>query len=313
MNVLEPNLQSLVAPISREDFLRDYWTRKPLFVKGYADRLRGLVEELGSLQLTALLAQSQRLQIWNETHLEGPVLPVSLDRALDAYYNRGATLYFHLCPQAPARRWIAELEKDLGQPDLGAHFSLFAVRAGHGTDLHYDRNENFTIQLRGTKCWQVRENWFLQSPDSNWHVGGSAPAYCDPLQVPTEEVLPDATQYVLEPGSMLYVPRGYLHLVTAAEEDSLSCNLMFPTLLWGEALLYILRSRLLAHAALRKSVVGAFGSAWNLSECIPELEESSALLRKCVDEVDAKTLTRLMSDPSVGDDLRRGLDAFFGG
>lgn len=309
MNVLQPNLQSLVEPLSREVFLRDYWTRQPLFVKGHADRLRALVEELGSLELTALLGQSQRLQIWGENHMQGPMLPVSLDRALDAYYNRGATLYFHLCPQAPARRWIAELEKDLGQPDLGAQFSLFAVRAGHGSDLHYDRNENFTIQLRGTKCWQVRKNWFVQNPEENWHVGGPAPVYCDPTQVPSEEALPDATRYVLEPGSMLYVPRGYLHLVTAAQEDSLSCNLMFPTLLWGEALLYVLRARLLAHETLRKSVTGAFGTAWNLAACLSELEESSALLRKCVEEMDAGTLARLITDPRIGDDLRRGLSA----
>jgi len=186
------------------------------------------------------------------------------------------------------------------------------VRAGHGSDLHYDRNENFTIQLKGTKCWRVSANAFVRWPESNWHVGGPTPAYCDPEKLPTTQVLAHTTEYVLEPGSVLYLPRGYLHYATAAEEDSLSCNLMFPVLLWGEAVLYILRSRLLRHEALRKSIVGGFGSAWNLPECMSALEDAVATLRTCVAEMDVRTLARIMADPQINDDLMRGLDAFGG-
>src|SRR6266487_1877964 len=145
MTAIEPNLKSLVAPVSPEEFPQDYWTQQPLFTSGDPARLRTILEDLGSLELTTLLAQSHSLQIWCDASPDAPCLPASFDRALDAYYNRGATLYFHLREGVPARRWIAALAHELGQPDVGAQFSLFAVRAGHGSGVHYDRNENFTI------------------------------------------------------------------------------------------------------------------------------------------------------------------------
>lgn len=257
-----------------------------------------------SLELTALLAQSDSLQIWSDDEPRDPVSPAfARDRALDAYYNRGATLYFHLRERAPARRWITALAHELGQPDLGAQFSLFAVRAGHGSGLHYDRNENFTIQLKGTKGWRVRANDFAKWPESFWYLGGPTPPYADPEKVPTE-MPADATEYVLEPGSMLYVPRGYLHYATAAEEDSLSCNLMFPVLLWSEALLHVLRDRLVASEFLRKSIVGGFGNGWNRSECLVELEEALAILRRSVAELDPWMLARLMIEPQQAGVLR---------
>jgi 50S ribosomal protein L16 3-hydroxylase len=304
MTVLEPNLKSIVAPVSPENFLQNYWTRQSLFARGDPGRLRTLLDDLGSLELTALLAQSHGLQIWCETSREAPVLPPSFDRALDAYYNRGATLYFHLREHTRARRWVTALARELGQPDLGAQFSIFAVRAGHGSVLHYDRNENFTIQLKGTKCWKVHANDFAKWPESNWFLDGPPPLYCDPEKIP-KEMPADATEYVLQPGSMLYVPRGHLHYATATGEESLSCNLMFPVLLWGEALLRVLRARLLASESLRKAIIGGFGSGWNRSECLVELEEAVAILRKCVAEIEPQMLARMMIEPQT-----RGLEAY---
>lgn len=296
MTAFEPNLKSLVAPVSPEEFLTTYWTQQPLFTPGDPARLRTLLDDLGSLELATLLAQSHGLQIWSDANPDAPRLPPSFDRALDAYYNRGATLYFHLRERAPARRWIVALARELGQTELGAQFSLFAVRAGHGSGLHYDRNENFTIQLKGTKRWIVRANDFVKWPESFWYLGGPAPPYGDPEKIP-KEMPADATEYPLEPGAMLYVPRGFLHYATAADEDSLSCNLMFPVMLWGEALLHVLRARLLASEPLRKSIVGAFGSGWNRSACLGELDQAVAILRECVAEIDPSTLARMMIEP----------------
>jgi ribosomal protein L16 Arg81 hydroxylase len=77
----------------------------------------------------------------------------------------------------------------------------------------------------------------------------------------------DATRYTLAPGSVLYVPRGFLHHVTSvSDEDSLSLNLCFPPTPWAVILCTLLSTRLLEHAEFRHAVTGAFGSGWGREE-----------------------------------------------
>jgi hypothetical protein len=278
---LAPDLASIVAPVPPDVFLREYWRQQPLFVPGDAARLVRLATDLGSGELGALLAQHRSIDIWREGAVarELPATSKTIDMALECYHNAGATLYFHLRRDTPAHAWAFRLAHEVGELPNLVTCSILAVRAGHGSKPHYDRNENFTIQLSGRKRWLVAVNDFVTAPVANWAVGTVPPPYADPARVPSQ-MPADAVEYVLGPGSMLYVPRGYLHHVTALDEDSLSLTITFSNLLWGEALLDVLKRRLLQHLPLRQALTGAFGSGWNREPTRLELDACLDLLRR---------------------------------
>jgi ribosomal protein L16 Arg81 hydroxylase len=85
----------------------------------------------------------------------------------------------------------------------------------------------------------------------------------------------NAKSYLLTPGSVLYVPRGYLHQVTSVDDaDSLSLNICVPPTPWAVILCTLLGVRLLELPDFRDSLLGAFGSGWGregLLERLPQM------------------------------------------
>jgi len=83
-------------------------------------------------------------------------------------------------------------------------------RRGHAFNTHYDTHDVFVLQIIGSKAWRV---------------GGSAIESPLPFQ-DRQDGGPDiskATALVLQPGDLLYVPRGVLHDAVANSE--LSCHI----------------------------------------------------------------------------------------
>lgn len=280
------HLSSLLAPTSGAQFLSDYWKRKPLFAPAAEERLAGVTQDLGSLQVETLLTQHQGLEIWREQPLKRPLPETarSIDLALDAYYNQGATLYFHLRRDTPMFRAALRLAQQLGEPRTAVRASVFAVCAHHGSEPHYDRNENFTIQLRGRKKWIVAPNGFIDEPVANWVMSSPPPAYCDQSRIPT--AMPaDADEWVLTPGSLLYVPRGFLHHVTAVDADSLSLVFAFGNLLVGEAVGAAFQRQMFSSVTFRRAITGLFGTEWNGSMARAEIAAAIAEYKRLVQTV----------------------------
>jgi hypothetical protein len=294
---LAPRVESLAAPIGREAFLRDYWCRAVFHRPGNAGRLGALLAALGPVELPALIAASPNFAVLG---LEGEAdagAHFSVPDAMAAYASRGATLYFRLGEDAPLCRWTAELAASLGEPPVGVT-SLFAVRGRNGTRLHLDWNENFTIQLRGTKRWRVaREpNGFVDDPVTNWSVGQPAPLYAHSSRLP-ERMPEDAPSYLLTPGSVLYVPRGFLHEVASVDEaESLSLNLSFPPSPWAVVLSTLLSVRLLEDAEFRAGLRGAFGSAWGREALLQRLPAMMQAFTREAAQVDGD-LRAILDDP----------------
>lgn len=267
--VLVPALSSIVAPITVNEFLKDYWKKKVFHCPGSPGRADGVLAALGSTNAESLIEQSQRYVTIAPNPLRASNPQPSLAEALHAYAN-GSTLYLRLKDDAPISKWTSALADELGEPPIGVT-SVFAVRNRNGTRLHVDWNENFTIQVCGTKRWLVAPNDFIVNPVTNWEVGGVAPLYSHSSQVPTA-VPDDATAYVLTPGSVLYVPRGFVHEVMSVDDaDSLSLNISFPASPWATILCTLLSNRLLESPEFRNSLNGVFGRGWGREEFFKRL------------------------------------------
>ena len=82
--------------------------------------------------------------------------------------------------------------------------------SAQGFQPHFDVQNVFVLQLHGTKQWQVFEP----------HITRPLPSQAVHGSVPPGELLHDVT---LEPGDLLYVPRGFVHV--AHTTDRLSAHL----------------------------------------------------------------------------------------
>ncbi|MBD0335799.1 MAG: transcription factor jumonji jmjC domain-containing protein, partial [Cyanobacteria bacterium Co-bin13] len=144
----------------------------------------------------------------------GESLPESDDpQVWQAYLNQGATLIVngvhHRVPTLSGL--VDDLRQELG---YRVHANLYCSPAQQqGLTCHYDTHEIFILQIDGAKEWFV---------------------YPETMPFPTEALRalpqepPQASPYlkcVLQPGDVLYIPRGHWHYGVACDRPSLHLTL----------------------------------------------------------------------------------------
>lgn len=108
-----------------------------------------------------------------------------------------------------------------------------------GSAPHYDCKDVFVLQIAGAKTWR------LHAPPVEAPLRNSAEGDVDLARI-GEPVL-EAT---LEPGDLLYLPRGFVHAPLTRDAGSLHLSFGIATLTWSDVLLPMLEAR----AAFRRSV-----------------------------------------------------------
>lgn len=280
--LIEPGLASLVWPLSPAAFLEGVFRARRVFsVHSLPSRLAELAKDFDAFDVPRMLASASRLVVWMRDAHSGRMqyLEAGPDIAL-ACWSAGHTCYFNPSVEVQ-RRYLAPLLGDLGldvlcggggseEDDLGGDIEVFAVRGRHATPWHFDAQENFTVQLRGTKTWRLLAG--VASPLANAHphssnaasraeddkvhasyLGGAVP------QPPSAAAAATATVVVMRPGSVLYLPAGHWHSVEAddAEGGSLSLNFSLAGVRWGDLLVRRLLPLLWRDERWRARVAGA--------------------------------------------------------
>ena len=176
------SLSSLIWPMPTQDFLTKHWQQNYFVTHGNQDRLRWICRELGPINLSSLIqyAFPNPIIAWfndvDGRHISTSVNPSSAP----TLHQSGATIYFHLRLNSYLHDWHSTLLYELGVP--AGHISLFACKKANGTRLHFDANDNFTIQLSGTKTWYLKKNSSVSLPTKNWVPSTEVPTelryYC---------------------------------------------------------------------------------------------------------------------------------------
>ena len=210
-------LSALLAPVSPDEFLSRYWARQPLFCRGSADRFATL---LSWTVLNELLAHHWREPRRFRLARQGrDIDPASYSdvaashariRASDVtdQLRRGATLSFDAIDELhePLTR-LSESFETFFRSDT--QINLYAAwRALHGLDLHRDDQEVFILHLEGRKRWLLY---------------GSSVDGVDRTELSSAAVPPAGASLdqVLEPGDLLYIPRGCYHVAVPMNEPAL--------------------------------------------------------------------------------------------
>lgn len=211
------DFDQIIAPLTRERFLAEYWTRNFLHLAGPKGRFTPILpwEELNHILEWHPPPQPQ-LRIFQEgvmvdlrRYIDGPVGALKLNAGgLIALLGQGATMVLDSLQEvSPAVAHITEsVEATLS---CACTANLYAGwRTQKGFNVHWDAQEVFVLQLSGRKRWQV-----------------FAPTRSNPLTDDSETAQPPSAppiwEGILNDGDLLYIPRGFWHVAIPLDEPSL--------------------------------------------------------------------------------------------
>jgi hypothetical protein len=210
---------------------------------------------------------------------------VSDDR-LTALFASGSTLVLQALHRVwpPITEFCQQLAADLGHPVQANAY--VTPPQNQGFDDHYDVHDVFVLQVAGRKRWSIHAP-VLPSPlrDQPW---------TDRRDAVRRAAEHDAVlETVLEPGDVLYLPRGYLHSATALGGVTVHLTLGVHT--WtefavAEELVALALRRLADDEGARRSL--PLGTALRDDEL--GVDTVRTLLSEALDAVDAGAVAERM-------------------
>ncbi|PCK08615.1 MAG: hypothetical protein COA42_08405 [Alteromonadaceae bacterium] len=272
MSNTEINLKSLIGDNTREEFLKLLKSRTPFISHGNTEALKDLIS-LPFFDSVESLAACWRdtVDVFNSKIAdEISKTSISPEDALNEYRNGSCILFNDVNRIIPDfDMWNQKIRREIGFSELTYVRNLvYATPAGKGNAPHFDQNFNFVIQLEGTKKWWLAKNKTINNPMTRHVIGHPAD---DELGSYTTKEFPesfpeDCTEYILEPGSILFVPRGVWHM-TEAVTDAVSFNFTFTPPTWIDIATIALRAKLSHSEKWRESAIidnkGSHNSEFN--------------------------------------------------
>ncbi len=261
---------ALVHPYTVPQFMQEVWNRAPRFTEARSGVAERVFESLRASTVPGFLklaAESVLVMQYSSTG-QYRATPISAAVATD-FIECGSTLYFHLRPTlAPVNACVREIAAELGVDPEFIKLSIFASPAGATTEWHFDANENFTIHLVGAKRWLVSGASVVNPMGRISKTSACPPELAPKISRDLEWVSQDHITVHMQPGAVLYVPRGAWHRVDALE-DAIALNVCITPQTWEQVVLAALRRRLQADPVWREMALEVKGTR----EPSPQLQE----------------------------------------
>ncbi|MGW2343579.1 cupin domain-containing protein [Streptomyces sp. NPDC001661] len=223
-------LENRLTGLAPEEFAHKVWSRTALLTHAASD----FSDVFGADAVDELVSSRGLRTPFLRVAKDGAVLPESSytssggvgatiadqvdDTALWRLFVDGATLVLQALQRtwAPVGDLCAELSAELGHPVQANAY--ITPPMNRGFDDHYDVHDVFVVQIQGRKRWLVHEPVHPDPlRDQPWtdRRDAVAEAAREPAYIDT----------VLEPGDVLYLPRGWLHAAEAQGEVSVHLTL----------------------------------------------------------------------------------------
>jgi 50S ribosomal protein L16 3-hydroxylase len=172
-----------IGLITQEEFLRDYWRKRPLHVKGFGDQLGIGLDEGAFSELVGQMERSHPGQVRRSK--SGVIFAQNLDLCCD-----------HL--SSIAKR----IRLQTSWPSVWFDGILTQERIGVG--FHCDPNDNFSIQRKGIKHWKLLNPAHVDREAIRRTILGQD----SELEGDAAE---GALEFLVEPGDILYIPLLWPH------------------------------------------------------------------------------------------------------
>ena len=267
----------LLDPITPEAFVREHWARRPLFVKGYAEKFASLFD--GAAFDRAVRASEQPSVASGPFSIRAsfsrgaePGQPRGRQRTFDIsrhqvpwMYEAGATICVDWISEGdPRLRELAHaIKMQLGYPGF-VRFNAYRSPDGCGFNTHFDARIATTLQIEGSKVWT-----YSRKPAVDWPVQNAFRMADGSTRYPEQDfsvtsrfreanewengvaMAPsDFEDVLLEPGDLLVLPAGTWHSAKA-EGHSLALNLTFEPMNFADLLREMLKKEFETSSAWR--------------------------------------------------------------
>lgn len=239
----------LLAPLTEENFLITSWERQPLILHRNDPRYYELLlsyADLDRLATSWIIPAKNIRAVKGDSHLPSDAFASTDGMAnmieVMRYFDQGFTVIFD-----HAHRYsdsLALLCRSLNQ-EIGYNFqtNLYLTPSqSRGFNSHYDTHDVFVLQVHGRKKWSVYQSPIQLPFRGQTHDSCSASR--------GEESLTET----LEPGDLLYIPRGYFHEAGSQEDLSLHITLGVHSETWADVFVESVAIACAQDPSLRKSI-----------------------------------------------------------
>jgi ribosomal protein L16 Arg81 hydroxylase len=237
----------LLDPITVDAFRRKYLENKPLHLSGRAaDWFTGLfsLEDLEHIlwQEETQVARSVTLLKSGERIFPARSNVTGLRNWVDAQYADGATVLLPAVGRfIPS---VARLQRSV-ERFAGGHVIINAYLTppgAQGFEPHFDPHDIFVLQVAGAKHWRLFKPAVV------------LPTRAQARAVAGWELAEPMTSLVLNPGDLLYLPRGVVHEARTQDDTSLHLTIGFELPTWADVIEQCVRGAADLSLALRRSV-----------------------------------------------------------
>jgi bifunctional lysine-specific demethylase and histidyl-hydroxylase MINA len=232
-------LAHLLAPISVEQFMERYWGRMPLVVQRHAPELFAALpdsDEFDFLLHSLTNPQGGWFSVVRDVARPPADALLTQEGLLNlsevyAAYGEGHSLLINQVQRRHRATGLLCREIEAELSDLGVALARHIGGNGYlspphsqGFSIHYDPHDVFILQLEGRKHWRIYGR----------HV--PFPTIPPPAPVPTEVAGKPRQEFILSPGELAYIPRGFLHEAHTSDSRSLHLTLSVETVTWLDLL-----------------------------------------------------------------------------
>jgi ribosomal protein L16 Arg81 hydroxylase len=223
--------RDLLAPMTPEAFIDDYFERKPLHLPGPATRFADVFswdQATALLDMTTLWSASTLKVVLNgklarqeeycrpQQNRDGAPIPQPDPKKVQALIRKGATISLNMVETMTPE--IAAIAAALQcWFDGETVCNIYCSWGGHqGFASHFDFHDVFVLQIAGTKTWNIYEGQFDQAANIAGYRSDSFPD-----EYTAKARGPVAMEATMAPGDVLYIPRGRYHDALATSEATL--------------------------------------------------------------------------------------------
>ena len=273
---ISSELSRLINPVSADQFLSKYWEAEPLIISRKDEHFYDQIlsyNTIDHLFSEHVFRHSELRLIENEKVVPPSAYTLSRentasiaddiidkDRVL-THFAKGATIVFEALHQRhlPLASLCYSLECEIGH-HCQANIYLTPPNA-KGFCAHYDLHDVFVLQVSGTKRWRIYDQR-VDLPDGSVYDG---PFVTGGIE----------REITLQPGDLLYLPRGVVHDARSMVSSSLHITLGVLITTWRAFLGELLNSAAARQINLRRAV-----PLWH-----PSIKEQKPDLMTCLEHI----------------------------
>lgn len=249
------SFDQVIAPVTRDAFFADSFEKKHLVIRrGQPDYYSSLlstadidwaVTTLGLSTPEVNVVQADRdITAADFAYESGFTDPLSVSKLFD----EGATIIMsNLQERLPKLAEFCRALEKVFSARVQTNIYLTPAHS-QGFKAHYDGHDVLVLQVEGTKEWRIY--------DTPVHLPLQEQGF-NPHDVPIGE---ETDRFVLEPGDMVYVPRGLTHDAVSTDQTSLHITTGLMTRSWADVMVEAVRKLALNDSAFRESLPPGFAN-----------------------------------------------------